>query len=743
MNFGLSLILLGFAYIQPGTLVTRRFASALLLLAIAFFASAYGPLMPRWATVIGTNMLLISAGVMLNTGFSAFCQQQTPKIDHFGWTIVALTAAPFWYWGLIEPNGNYRSTVFSFAVVLINGRTAYLLFRAALDSSNRLPIAVVGGLFAVLTVWMLARGITLLQAEPVAPEQRGANPTLWITVFWYIVLVALMTGCIIWMEINRLRVNTINFGLAEEAMLGTRQSMQENLILLWSTVVILCLAICAEVLIGYQMIYQNESERMEKSLSQANAALVEQASQLLKQVDLLLLTTRSYYQTIEPARMADVEATVLAATRQLSEEIYVFDDKQRWLNKKPAKALDPKVTDLEQHFNYHRFNLSDTLYFGKAKTVIMQNQALTKFAISRRINRQNNEFAGIILTELPSSNFTGFYQKLLANSAHVVSLLGVDDHLPRVQYPDSSAWRIGEQSTLWQALDESPSGQFLERLAIGKEPITQFQYQQIADLPLVMVNGYSVGEVTALVRARISPVLFGASLTIFTIITLALILSWVVRQREEQSQLLSMLSHELKTPLSLIRLALGSETLSPKVKQLAIRSVMDMNAVIERCLQTDRLYHGRVSITWGSCKLDEVLNELCAHSNAPERLSLNVAELPDCKTDPQILRVILSNLIDNALKYSPATQKVRIVAMLAPHHHQGGIMITVSNPLSPTIVLDASKIFRKYYRGETAHKTTGSGVGLYLAKHLAKAIGCQLSYSPNTCEANFNLWIPL
>ena len=665
MNFGLSLILLGFAQMQPGTLVTRWFSSAILLLAVAFFASAYGLLLPRWMTVIGTNMLLISAGVILHTGFAAFCTQQLPRCDRLGWFVVALTAVPFGYWGLIEPNGNFRSVVFSVALVLINGRTAFLLLREALHSANRLPIIAMGALFMLLTLWMLVRGILLLQAEPIPPDVRGSNPTQWITVFCYIVLVALMTGCVIWMEVNRLCANVASFGLEEQTVLGGLKPARANLILLWSTVIILCLAISSEVLIAYQAMYQSEYQRLQQSVTLANAAFVEQASQLLKQADQLLRVSRDYYQTQDVA--------FLNSTRPLIDGVYLFDTDHRWLNQNTGNTINPKISDLDQHFNYHQSNLADTLYFGSVQRHNFNDQNTAGFAISRRLNKANGEFAGIVLTLLQSSQFSGFYQKLMTHPTYVVSLLNTSDHLPRAQHPESDIRPFSKDSPLWQALSLAPSGNFQESAITEEGAIIDYNYQRVVDLPLVMVSGFLLNDVSQFVLIHISPIAFGAVLTILAIVTLAFILTTVIRQREEQSQFLSMLSHELKTPLAVIRLALGSETLSARIKQLAARSVMEMNTIIERCLQADRLYHGRFSIMLEKCDLSHEITELCANSLAPERLLFSPSELSCCKTDKQIIRVILSNLIDNALKYSPADQPVRVVAALTSHHHKEGI----------------------------------------------------------------------
>ena len=132
LSASLSLVLLAFARFRPGTLVAKNYGLALLIFAAGFFSFGIGPALPRWVSVIATNMLLLSSCVLQYSGFAAFCAQRPAKLDRWGWALVALSGPAFWYWGLIEPNGNYRSAVFSLACAAINARTAFLLLRQAL-----------------------------------------------------------------------------------------------------------------------------------------------------------------------------------------------------------------------------------------------------------------------------------------------------------------------------------------------------------------------------------------------------------------------------------------------------------------------------------------------------------------------------------------------------------------------------------------------------------------------------------
>lgn len=502
MNLGLSLILLAFAHLQPGTLITRRLTSSLLVLTVAFFTAAYGPLLPMALTLMAPVMVA-AAGVLVFCGVSAFCEQRQPVVDGFGWMIVAITVVATSYWGFIEPNGHYRAAAFSFATSVINGRSAWLLIQAARRYRRRWSLTLLSLQFVVLTVWMVSRGLILLLLSETLPlTERGANPTLWITVFWYIVLIALITANVIWVEIDHYKANVTRYGFQEEKVLEGANASAANQHLIWSIVTILCLGVTCELL----MAWQTDELSIERSL---------------------------------------VTLTVAAV------------------------------------------------------------------------------------------------------------------------------------------------------------------------------------------------------LLILSLLILALISTRAQRQRETEAQFLAMLGHELKTPLSAIRLALGCKQLSTTLRVQTLRSVEDMNAIIERCLLANRLRDGRIDQLREPCDIGLLLTAQCANSQSPERISLTLEELPVCHSDRGLLVIVLGNLLDNALKYGLPEQSVSIVANRFQERGRDGIKVNFANAVAPDRLPNPRRLFTQYYRGAWSHETSGSGIGLYLCKQLVQALGGHLRYEAQSNRVNFILWIPL
>ena len=214
-------------------------------------------------------------------------------------------------------------------------------------------------------------------------------------------------------------------------------------------------------------------------------------------------------------------------------------------------------------------------------------------------------------------------------------------------------------------------------------------------------------------------------------------------QRLEQSQFLSMLTHELKTPLSVIRLVLGAKTATPALVTQAESAVHDINNVIERCLQAGQLADGELHVQTTFVNLRDALGLLMRNCPTPERLHLTMQTDVTLQTDAKLLHIVLVNLQDNALKYSPANSSVDILIALDTRQTGAGVTISIQNTAGVAGWPDATMVFKKNYRNPRAHHQTGSGLGLYLVHNMAQMLGGELSYTPDELFIRFRLWLPL
>jgi signal transduction histidine kinase len=189
-------------------------------------------------------------------------------------------------------------------------------------------------------------------------------------------------------------------------------------------------------------------------------------------------------------------------------------------------------------------------------------------------------------------------------------------------------------------------------------------------------------------------------------------------------------------------MALGMKETSATVKKHAQQSVQDVDAIIERCLQADQLEQRQLVLGRQPCRVDQMLAELHADSATPQRLVMQCEALPAVDTDPQLLRIALGNLIDNALKYAEPQSAVYINVSLFEHQGRQGILNSIANASGTAGMPDPQRVFDKYYRGPGAQGKTGSGLGLYLVRSVTELLDGWIRYCPFENEVRFELWIP-
>ena len=147
-----------------------------------------------------------------------------------------------------------------------------------------------------------------------------------------------------------------------------------------------------------------------------------------------------------------------------------------------------------------------------------------------------------------------------------------------------------------------------------------------------------------------------------------------------------------------------------------------MEATVEPVPQLTLL----ASTTNNLCLIADVLKPLVASASAiAEERNLDLlsdipANLPPVKADANQLREVLSNLIDNALKYTPAPGKVYIQAGLKQDNFQGIAISDTGEGIPPQ---DLEHLFERYYRGVKAgSEIPGTGLGLAIAKDLIELL---------------------
>ncbi|WP_371088669.1 7TM-DISM domain-containing protein [Variovorax sp. RCC_210] len=219
----------------------------------------------------------------------------------------------------------------------------------------------------------------------------------------------------------------------------------------------------------------------------------------------------------------------------------------------------------------------------------------------------------------------------------------------------------------------------------------------------------------------------------------------------QQREFVSMVSHEFRTPLTVIDAAAQSLDISrlgaqPAVKlrtQRIRRAVQRLTMLIENVMLADRLQSGTRPLRLDKVDMAALAHELCEslHLPGPSRLSFDKTSHGDAavRGDPTLLDIALRNLVHNALKYSPADRPVRIELRRDEDH----IDIDVLDAGAGISPLDAPRIFDKYFRAESASAVPGTGLGLHLSRDIARLHGGEVALAATSKQGSlFRLRLP-
>jgi len=221
-----------------------------------------------------------------------------------------------------------------------------------------------------------------------------------------------------------------------------------------------------------------------------------------------------------------------------------------------------------------------------------------------------------------------------------------------------------------------------------------------------------------------------------------------------KSEFMATMSHELRTPLNII---MGYNSLllegafgpvTPEQAQVSRRvqaSADELLELVSATLDYSRLQAGRMSVDPQDVDMHAVLATIKAetaplHEQSGLDFEWQIADLPRLYTDPLKLKVVLKNLIGNAVKF---TERGRVT--IAARAHEGGVAIRVSDTgigIAPDLLAAIFEPFRQV-QGQTTRVYSGVGLGLYIARQLIDLLGGRISVdsTPNV-GSTFTIWLP-
>lgn len=207
-----------------------------------------------------------------------------------------------------------------------------------------------------------------------------------------------------------------------------------------------------------------------------------------------------------------------------------------------------------------------------------------------------------------------------------------------------------------------------------------------------------------------------------------------------KDQFLSNVSHELRSPLTaiyqfvtILRDGLAGELNPEQSKHLDIvfRNTNQLRAMIGDLLEVTRAGTGRLSIqakpTSVADLIDETINTLSALA-AAKGISVSTeapGHLPLVHADPQRVRQILRNLIENAIKFTPDNGTITVKAQRAETETEGFVAVVVTDTGCGISQEECDKIFDRLYQAKHTIETSrrGLGLGLYICRELVSLHG--------------------
>lgn len=202
-----------------------------------------------------------------------------------------------------------------------------------------------------------------------------------------------------------------------------------------------------------------------------------------------------------------------------------------------------------------------------------------------------------------------------------------------------------------------------------------------------------------------------------------------------QQMFMRMVAHEFRTPLSVIRSSCDlleanagrDEALQRKALEHQRRSVSRLAELLDNALVEDQVEHSqwRKNAAWIELRslAEEALSYVRPLCKPSHHLELSVEDVR-LMGDRQLLAILLHNLLDNAIKYSP--EGGRILLSISCQHDQ--VVIGVQDSGVGVCPEVQSTVFGKYQRGRVSH-VPGLGLGLYLVDRIARIHGGQVSFT--------------
>ncbi len=197
---------------------------------------------------------------------------------------------------------------------------------------------------------------------------------------------------------------------------------------------------------------------------------------------------------------------------------------------------------------------------------------------------------------------------------------------------------------------------------------------------------------------------------------------------ELRSGFTAAVSHELRTPLARLMSLLETATLPGEDPALLVEraklEVEEIGGLIDDVLFLSELETGREVVALGATPIRETAEQVVADladsaARADVALRVDVPDGLDVPLRPRMLRVVLENLVTNAIRYAGPGARCRVSA----ERRDGDVVLTVADDGQGVSEEDLPRLFERFYRADRARSSRGTGLGLSIVKHVVTSAG--------------------
>jgi len=211
------------------------------------------------------------------------------------------------------------------------------------------------------------------------------------------------------------------------------------------------------------------------------------------------------------------------------------------------------------------------------------------------------------------------------------------------------------------------------------------------------------------------------------------------RVQYQQQNFMMAITHELKTPISVAKLNLETlqkyhldEDKQKKLLRMTLQETSRLDTLINNILVSSQLEGGGYITSKEELDFSSLLKDGIkqAKNRYPERTFIeNIEDEIEIAGDPLLLQLMISNLIENAVKYSPKEKPITCKL----HKTDNKVFLNIIDEGTGVTDSEKAKIFEKFYRtgNESTRKTQGTGLGLYLCRKIAEDHNADISVTNN------------